>query len=454
VTAPVIWWVRRDLRLADNPALTVAAAQGEVLPTFVVDPRLWGPAGGPRRAFLARALAGLRRSCGGALAVRRGRPAEVLPALVAETGARLVIAAADGGPYGRSRDEAVAAALAGRVEVRLVGSPYAVDPGRVRKADGEPFRVFTPFSRAWVSHGWEPPLPAPAQLRFHTGVEAGALPVAPESDVELPEPTEEAARARLDAFVRSGLDDYGARRNLPGADATSRLSADLHFGLLHPRTLLAEVDTARAGHLTWRSELCWREFYADVLWHHPASARRALTPRMAALAVDTGADADRRFSAWAEGRTGYPIVDAGMRQLLAEAWMHNRVRMIAASFLVKDLHLDWQRGARWFMAHLVDGDLASNSHGWQWVAGSGTDAAPYVRVFNPVLQGRRFDPDGSYVRRWVPELACLPDRFVHAPWEAPVLPLAAADYPSPIVDHATERTEALARYERLGPAGP
>jgi deoxyribodipyrimidine photo-lyase len=186
-----------------------------------------------------------------------------------------------------------------------------------------------------------------------------------------------------------------------------------------------------------------------VLWHQPGSARRSLQRQMAGIRLDTGRRADERFAAWAEGRTGYPIVDAGMRQLRSEAWMHNRVRMIVASFLVKDLHLDWTRGARFFMQQLVDGDLASNSHGWQWVAGTGTDAAPYFRVFNPVTQGRKFDPDGAYVRRWVPELGSLPDRWVHNPWEAPDRPLDAADYPERIVDHSAERDEALARYQAV-----
>ena len=446
----MLWWVRRDLRLADNPALVEAAGAGAVLAVFVVDAELWGSAGDPRRAFLAGALAELDRSSGGHLVVRRGDPAVELAAVCAELGASLVIATADCGPYARRRDEAAEVALgAAGVELRFAGSPYAVEPGRLRKGDGTPFKVFTPYCRAWVAHGWEAPLALPERIEWAEGVEGVGIPAAPKLAAAIPEPGEAAAKRRFEDFLRHDLDHYGEERNDPGADRTSRLSAYLHFGCVHPRSLLAPLEVRRRAHATWRSELCWREFYADVLWHHPGSARSSLQPGMAGMRIDTGGLADRRFAAWCEGRTGYPIVDAGMRQLAAEAWMHNRVRMIAASFLVKDLHLDWRRGARWFMRHLVDGDLASNNHGWQWVAGTGTDAAPYFRVFNPVLQGRKFDPTGAYVRRYVPELSGVSDGAVHAPWELRRRPLDAAGYPDPIVDHHTEREEALARYAEV-----
>ena len=226
------------------------------------------------------------------------------------------------------------------------------------------------------------------------------------------------------------------------------MSPYLKFGSIHPRTLLADLAP---GDEAFRRELAWREFYAAVLHHWPDSARAYFVPGLAAMRYDTGAAADEHFAAWAAGRTGYPIVDAGMRQLLAQGWMHNRIRMIVASFLVKDLHLEWTRGARHFMRHLVDGDLASNSHGWQWTAGTGTDAAPYFRVFNPVLQGKKFDPDGAYIRRWVPELAELPAAEIHEPWRRPGgIP---AGYAAPIVDHADERRESLARYAEIRRAG-
>jgi len=269
--------------------------------------------------------------------------------------------------------------------------------------------------------------------------------VEPPAGVALPPPGERAGLRRWAAFRDEALAGYVERRDRPDLHGTSRLSPYLKFGCVHPRTVLAGLGDTPAEE-RWRAELCWREFYADVLWHHPASARRSLQPVMAAMRVDRD---EERFAAWAEGRTGYPVVDAGMRQLRAEGWMHNRVRMIVASFLVKDLHLDWTLGARHFMAHLVDGDLSSNSHGWQWVAGTGTDAAPYFRVFNPVTQGRRFDPDGTYVRRWVPELAAIAGADVHEPWTIPALPLGVEPYPAPIVDHVRERDEALSRYRAL-----
>jgi deoxyribodipyrimidine photo-lyase len=446
--ATAIWWVRRDLRRRDNPALNAAAGAGRVLPVFVLDDALWGPSGDARRAFLVASLRALDESLGGHLVVRHGHPASVIPSLAKEIGASTVVAAADFAPYGRERDEQVRAALdAGGVSFREVGSPYAVEPGSVVKQDGTPFRVFTPFSRAWVAHGWERPVPPPARTSFVSGVDGVDLPHAPAHVATLPTPGEDAAERRWRHFLAASADRYATQRDDPGGDHTSRLSTYLRWGVLHPRTLLADLDASSPGHRVFRTELAWREFYADVLWHRPDSARHSLQPQMAGMRIDTGRRADARFEAWSDGRTGYPIVDAGMRQLRAEAWMHNRLRMIVASFLVKDLHLDWTRGARWFMRHLADGDLASNNHGWQWVAGTGTDAAPYFRIFNPVTQGQRFDPHGVYVRRWVPELASMPDRWIHNPWEAPERPLDLGDYPDPIVDHGVERDEALARYQ-------
>jgi deoxyribodipyrimidine photo-lyase len=290
-------------------------------------------------------------------------------------------------------------------------------------------------------------------------VTAGGLrsvpgPALPDVAARLPDPGEKAAHRRLDGFLRSGADRYGQERDRPDLDSTSRLSAYLRFGCIHPRQVLARLDRHQTSHRTFETELCWREFHADVLYHRPDAARRSYREEWRHFQVDAGRDADRRFQAWTEGRTGYPIVDAGMRQLLAEGFMHNRVRMIVASFLVKDLHLDWGRGARWFMEHLVDGDLASNQLNWQWVAGSGTDAAPFFRVFNPVTQGRKFDPDGEYIRRWVPELAGVPAPAVHEPWKADRSLFADHDsYPDPVVDHTEEREEALARYGRVRLSG-
>lgn len=442
-------WFRRDLRLADNPALLDAVADGDrVVGLFVLDPALLDPAGAVRRAYLLRCMRALDDTMGGNLVVRHGDPAAVVPALAVEVDAVSVHVTEDFGPYGSRRDDEVAAALSeAGIAFARTGSPYAVPPGSVRTKAGGSYRVFTPFSRAWADHGWPGPVDAPASVPWHR-VDGDGIPTGPDlGDVgdRLPEAGEAAASARLEAFLDERLEDYEETRDLPGVEGTSRLSADLRWGVVHPRQVLDRLDLRRRGAKGFQTELCWREFYAEVLHQHPDSARESMDAKVGGMDWDDGAEAEERFAAWAEGRTGYPIVDAGMRQLLAEGWMHNRVRMIVASFLVKDLHLPWQRGARHFMAHLVDGDLASNQHGWQWTAGTGTDAAPFFRIFNPTTQGKKFDPDGTYVRRHVPELADVPARHVHEPAKAPGgIP---AGYPAPIVDHAAERDEALARYQ-------
>ncbi|MBA2497392.1 MAG: deoxyribodipyrimidine photo-lyase [Acidimicrobiia bacterium] len=444
-------WFRRDLRLSDNPALLEAVHEagdaGEVVACFVLDDRLRQPAGAPRLTFLYRCLRALDESIDGRLVVRAGPPAATLVRLAGEVGATVVCCAEDFGPYGRRRDEEVAEALAVEgVELRRVGSPYAVAPGTIRTGAGESYKVFTPFSRAWREHGWSEPGRAPSGVRFATGIDGDGVPDDPSCDAALPVAGEAAAKRASRRFWDARLEGYAAGRDDPGTDATSRLSVHLKYGTVHPRQLLAKLDRG-TGPDTFRTELCWREFYADVLLARPDTVRQSFLPGMRAMVVDEGADADERFTAWAEGRTGYPIVDAGMRQLRAEAWVHNRVRMIVASFLVKDLHLDWTRGARHFMDHLVDGDVASNQHGWQWTAGTGTDAAPYFRIFNPTTQATRYDADGTYVRRWVPELAGVAGTQVHEPWKIDGGP--PDGYPLPIVDHAEEREEALRRYDAV-----
>lgn len=439
-----LMWFRRDLRLADNPALWAAAgAADEVVGIFVVDDELWRTAGSPRRRFLVECLQALDRSMGGQLLIRRGRPEAAIPALAAELGCADVFTTADFGPYGRRRDAAVARALAAAGRGwHALGSPYAVEPGSILRRGDSPYKVFTAFRRAWTEHGWDRPIPRPRGLRWATAA-SDPLPDAGFTTATLPPAGEEAARRAVRQFWDTHLDDYDSGRDRPGADATSRLSPYLRWGCVHPRQLLTQLSGSPA-HRSFATELCWREFYADVLWHDPGSSRRAWNRSLEAMEVDAGPEAEARFAAWAEGRTGYPLVDAGMRQLQSEAWMHNRVRMLVASFLVKDLHLDWRRGALHFLDRLVDGDLASNHHGWQWVAGTGTDAAPYHRVFNPTTQARRFDPDGTYIRRYVPELGELSAGTIHEPWK--LADSAPPGYPAPIVDHAEERLEALRRY--------
>ncbi|WP_130493597.1 cryptochrome/photolyase family protein [Motilibacter rhizosphaerae] len=447
---PGVLWFRRDLRLHDHPALVAAAAGGPVLPLFVLDPLLWGPSGDVRRAWLVRSLEHLDASLGGRLVVRHGDPVEVVPRVAAELEAAAVHVTADAGVYGRHRDAAVEAALAaapGAVPFVRSSTPYAVAPGTLKNGSGSPFQVFSPFQRAWLREGWPAPAPRP-RTRWVESVASEGLPPAPDlGGVELPEPGERAALRRWEAFREELLPAYAGARDRPDKPGTSALSVHLKYGEVHPRTLLAGLaDVPGEGAERFRSELCWRDFYADVLWNRPDSAWHPLKPE-AEVPSDTGHLADERYAAWAEGRTGFPIVDAGMRQLLREGWVHNRVRMVVASFLVKDLHLPWQRGARHFLHHLRDGDPASNNQGWQWVAGTGTDAAPYFRVFNPVTQGKEHDPQGDYVRRYVPELRGVAGKAVHEPW---LLPGGVPEgYPERIVDHAAERQEALARYARL-----
>lgn len=448
--SPAVMWFRRDLRLADHPALCAAVDAGPVLPLFVLDDALWKPAGPSRRAYLAASLRSLDASLRQRrthLSVVHGDPVNRVIAAARAVGATTVHVSADYGPHGSRRDEAVEKALAEHdIELVRTGSPYAVAPGRVRNGSGDPYKVFTPFSKAWAQHGWRQPVDAPSGgswLELEKGthdIPEVALP----KDLELPEAGEAAAHRRWAEFLEK-IDDYEDGRNLPGVDATSRMSTHLKWGEIHPRTLLADLGRRRSSSAqTYRTEIAWREFYADVLWARPETAREYLRPEYARMEYDRPGKA---FEAWQEGRTGFPIVDAGMRQLRATGWMHNRVRMITASFLVKDLHVEWQHGARHFLHWLADGDLASNNHGWQWTAGSGTDASPFFRVFNPTAQGRKFDPDGAYLRRWVPELAD-PEQ-VPDPHEPDPDTRDLVGYPAPMVDHGAERAEALARWERI-----
>ncbi|HEX7806474.1 MAG TPA: deoxyribodipyrimidine photo-lyase [Cellulomonas sp.] len=445
-----ILWLRRDLRRGDHPALVAAhdgAGAGGVLPVFVVDSTLVASAGPARLAALHEALAGAHESFDDALVLRHGRPEEVLPALAREVGAGSVHVTAETTPYGRRRDERVRSALPPDVPLIATGSPYAVTPGRIRTGSGTPYQVFTPYARAWRDHGWRRPADVPVGVRWHRGADSDPFPADVAGPAAEGAPVDErAALEQWHEFLADGLESYAVDRDRPDLPATSGMSVHLKYGTIHPRTMLADLAAVTAARgpdvTTYVNELCWREFYADVLWHQPASAWADLRPGLRAMAYDD--PTKPAFAAWQAGRTGYPLVDAGMRQLLADGWMHNRVRMVTASFLVKDLHVWWPHGARHFLAHLRDGDVASNSHGWQWVAGTGTDAAPYFRVFNPVAQGERFDPLGDYVRRYVPELGHVAGRAVHQPWKVP----GAYDdgYPTPVVDHAEEREESLRRY--------
>ncbi|BBX66099.1 deoxyribodipyrimidine photo-lyase [Mycobacterium saskatchewanense] len=437
-------WFRRDLRLLDHPALAAAVRDGDVLACFVLDPRLEASAGPRRLQFLGDSLRQLCENLDGRLLVARGRPEELIPRIAKEIDASAVHVSQDFAPFGKRRDERVSAAL-GSVPLTATGSPYLVSPGRVTKKDGSPYKVFTPFFREWRATGWRAPV--------KSGAESAGWLEPDRLDIEqcdIPDPGaaldlaagEHAARVLWEAFVHDGLERYAQDRNRPDRQGTSRMSAHLKFGTIHPRTLVADLDPRRGGEPNYLRELAFRDFYADVLHHWPGSVWRNWNADFDAIQTDTGDDAKRRFERWKAGQTGFPFVDAGMRQLRETGFMHNRVRMTVASFLVKDLHLPWQWGAQWFLEQLVDGDMANNQHGWQWCAGCGTDAAPYFRVFNPTKQGEKFDPSGDYIRRWVPELRSVED--VHLlKGERP------QGYPAPMVDHSAERGEALRRYQSI-----
>ncbi len=453
--SPTIVWFRRNLRLADNPALAEAARRGPVLPVFILrDSRRWS-LGGAARWWLHQSLAALAadlQALGVPLVLRRGQPAQVLADLAAESGAQAVF-----------RDHYGDGLTLDGIEVCDFGG-YRLFDG-VRTQTGQMFQVFTPFWRACLQLP-PPPLPLPRPDRLQPVARPvasdrledwGLLPTAPDWAGGLRQtwtPGEAAARERLEWFLDHGIEAYAAQRDRPEVDGTSRLSPHLAFGEISPRQIWHAVRARPPGNGadTFLKELGWREFYLHLLAHNPTLPDRPMKPEFERL--PWAAD-EAGFQAWCRGRTGYPIVDAGMRQLWQTGWMHNRVRMIVASFLVKDLLVPWQRGEEWFWDTLVDADLASNAGGWQWVAGCGTDAAPYFRVFNPVLQGEKFDPRGRYVRQWVPELARVPDLFIHRPWEAPdgVLRQAGVElgqsYPRPMVDHGAARRRALTAYEQL-----
>ncbi|MGJ6980410.1 cryptochrome/photolyase family protein [Aestuariimicrobium soli] len=448
-------WLRRDLRRADLPLLAAAherSGGGPVAVVFVLDPAFLDGAGAARRGWLAATLLALRESYEGRLTLLHGDPAEQIPAFARAIGATSVHVSTETEPAGADRDRRVASALHEH-DIAWVetGSPYAVTPGRVLTKAGGPHGTFSSFERTWREHGWRAPAEEPEGLVIaddasHAGAWKLVEQLLDDPDhPDLPDAGEGAALDRWHAFLDDGLLSYADRRDRADLQqATSELSPYLKFGVLHPRTLLADLAPHTGkGADRFRSELAWREFYADVLHHHPASLTGDLRDALAGMEYDAD---EQALKAWQQGRTGFPLVDAGMRQLLAIGWMHNRVRMVTASFLTKDLHVWWPAGAQWFLDHLIDGDLASNTHGWQWVAGTGTDAAPYFRVFNPVKQGQTHDPDGDYVRRWVPELAHLSGAAVHEPWQAEDGYLHG--YPERIIDHADERRVALARHDQ------
>lgn len=460
-----IWWIRRDLRLTDNTALSAALERADgVVPVFVLDPELLASTyvGNKRLAFLfdgLRALDADLHKLGSRLVVRRGDPVGALAQLVEETGASAIYAEEDVSPYARRRDARVGEELPLHLTDGLTVHP----PDAVLKSDGDPYVVYTPYSRTWKSLPMphtESLLPVPEALHTPDGLASQEIPATPALPDGVPfEAGEKAAEWRLEAFADELIYDYKDGRDRMDLAATSRLSPYLRFGMISARRAVvaalaakeaAKTDAARRGATIWLDELIWREFYISILFHFPEVRRYSFRPEYRNLAWQNDPD---DFAAWQAGETGYPGVDAAMRQLKTLGWMHNRARMIVASFLTKDLLIDWRWGERHFMQHLIDGDPAANNGGWQWSAGTGTDAAPYFRIFNPVLQSEKYDPHGDYIRRWVPELADVPAKYIHEPWKMPEAEQREAgcvigeDYPAPIVDHGQARERTLAAYK-------
>jgi deoxyribodipyrimidine photo-lyase len=444
MTKTSIIWFRRDLRINDHPALLAAIESADqVIPLFILDKKQITEAGDKLLAYMGQSLRALDESLGNRLHIIEGDQVEILKELIALHGVEEVHISAEYERYGAERDSRVEAA---GIKLVRTGSPYAVTPGRVLKpSDATPYKVYTPFYRGWRTHGYRAPAVTPKKFNVVQPTDKYRnFPDFPTpAGVQIIEAGEKAALSRFKSFTKNGLDTYDENRNLASIDGTSKMSTYLKFGEIHPRTLLENLGESKA-HDTFRKEIAWREFYADVLFNNPMTDVDYYAAKFAEMRYDKPG---KQFKAWCEGKTGYPFVDAAMRQLISEGWMHNRTRMVVASFLVKDLHLEWQIGERFFAQHLVDYDVASNAHGWHWTAGCGTDASPYYRIFNPIEQGKRFDENGDYIRRYVPELAHLSASEIHEPWL--FLDGYSKGYPERVVDHATERLESLARLQEI-----
>ena len=470
---PVIMWFRHDLRLAGSAALTAAAAAGEVLPLYILDdetPGRWRM-GGASRWWLHRSLEKLGARI--PLVLRRGPADRILREVLRETGATAVYFTRDYAPWSAALERRVKdGAQREGATCHRFGGFLLHEPEAIRNGQGEPYKVYTPFSRACFAAGEsKPPRPAPAIKWWSGSIPSGMLgdwkllPKSPNWAAGFEnhwQPGEEGARHQLRHFIENGLQDYAGGRDFPARNVTSRLSPHLHFGEISPAQCCIAVRAAAIGSNDaaaekFLKEVLWRDFSYHLLHHFPHIPQSAFKPEYDGF---PWRDDPENLLSWQRGETGYPIVDAGMRELWATGTMHNRLRMIAASFLIKHLLIDWRHGARWFWDTLVDADIASNSASWQWVAGSGADAAPYFRIFNPVLQGEKFDGDGAYVRQWLPQLQSLPDEFIHQPWTAPERVMRAAgvelggNYPHPVVDHGLARNRALAALKSLKGESP
>ncbi|MFC1878820.1 cryptochrome/photolyase family protein [Chloroflexota bacterium] len=463
---PAIYWLRRDLRLEDNKTLHTALEHGVVIPVFIIDPHLITKANKRRLNFLFNGLQELDaslRARGSRLIVRAGDPKTVLSSILRESGAQAIYAEEDFTPYARRRDTEISKEL----PLSLVQGQLVHHPMAVLKGSGRPYTVFTPYSIYWKSLLPTTPAPLPAPERLPSpppDIPSSVLPTTPEDARFLAGEVE--ARRRLKAFTQEPHPSLGVRvhfyeenRNRLALEGTSTLSPYIHFGMLGLPEAVRQARLAiglagnaphQKGAETWLNELIWREFYIHILYHFPNVRRQSFRTQYDQIRWDNDLAA---FEAWKNGETGYPVVDAAMRQLHVTGWMHNRARMIVASFLVKDLLIDWRWGERWFMQQLVDGDIAANNGGWQWVAGTGTDAAPYFRIFNPTLQGKKFDPRGNFIREWLPELRQVPLKYIHMPWKMPSEEQRNAgceigkDYPAPIIDHSYARQRTVQAYK-------
>lgn len=472
-----ICWLRHDLRLHDHPALTAALKAGPAVAVYILDEAtdrpLNRPLGAASRWWLHHSLSSLAKQLAAhhiPLVLRRGNPAQIIPQLMRETGATTLTASACFEPVLMKADKALAEELQSHdISFSLYAGSLLHDPRQLQTKTGGFYKVYSPFSRQMMEQQIPQPLPAPTQEQAPATPSSDTLeswkllPTKPDWSGGMQafwQPGEAAALELLHNFNDGAIQHYSGGRDQPGRDYTSKLSPYLAFGEISPRQIWHAVRHAadRAGtgmdrnRETYIKELIWRDFAAHTLYHQPHLPQAPLDQRFEKF---TWLDSDVNLRAWQRGKTGYPIVDAGMRQLWQTGWMHNRVRMIVASFLTKHLLIKWQEGETWFWDTLVDADLASNTFNWQWVAGSGADAAPYFRIFNPMLQGIKFDPEGDYVRQYVPELAKMPAKYIHEPWNAPADILAKAgvklggNYPAPIVDHSTARNRALAAFEEL-----
>lgn len=441
-----LFWFRRDRRLQDNEALASCLGSTELFPLVVLPSDL--PSLTPLiEASIIESVKSLDKSIPTGLNIRIGDAAGEIAEFVKQNKIEKVVATRAFDTSGMLEQAAVGEKLHElSVPLALVGSYYAVEPGTIKKDDGTYLKVYTPFYKRWYQHGWNVPFTINVNSLNWKKVKGDSIPDVSRSTPFVVKAGEAFALRTWERFKERALDQYHEDRNRTDLAGTSHLSHALAHGEIHPRTLLAELGDGE-GEEVYRKELAWREFYADVLFNNPHTLDDYFDSKYSKMRYDNPKQNKARLEAWYQGKTGYPIVDAAMRQLVQSGWMHNRARMIVASFLVKDLHFEWQIGAKFFEDHLTDFDPASNSHGWQWTAGCGTDASPYYRIFNPTLQGLKFDPNGDYVRKWVPELAHIPDASIHEPWKS--IDGLSKGYPSPIVDHDNERNESLARLEEL-----